>query len=150
MELAVARLADLHRADVKRALAFALELVMIEVRAVAQGNLGHGVGEVTAVPQRDVALDHGRARVTPRDDEIPRMRDALTFRDKHEMDRLLDDCVRGELDVSAIVDERRVERRESVLFECRDLADVALNPRCSGFDRARETTHADAAAESRG
>src|SRR5450759_1168812 len=123
---------------------------MIEMRAFAQGNLGHGVGEVTAVPQGDVALDHGRARVTTRDDEIPRMRHALSIRDEHEMDRLLDDRFSRQLDERAIVDERSVERGERVLLECRNLADVALNARCSGFDRACETAHADAFAESRG
>src|SRR5713101_2835629 len=72
---------------------------------------------------------------------------ALSVRDEHQMDRLLDDRVDRELDECAIVDERGVERSEGVVLELRDFAEVALNARRSGLDRAREAAHSNTIAE---
>src|SRR6185503_16234378 len=57
------------------------------------------------------------------------------------MDRLLDDGVGLQLDERAVPDERRIERRESVILERRDLAEVTLGSTCSGANRVGETVH---------
>ena len=64
--VAVARLLRLDRADVERARAFALHLVVLQRRAVGERHFGHGVREVHRVARRHVALDHRRLRVAGR------------------------------------------------------------------------------------
>src|SRR5258706_9006504 len=76
------------------------------------------------------------------DDEIPRMRDPHSVREKQQVDRLLDDCIGPDLDERTVVHERRIERRECVLLERRDLADVAIYTGRTRLDRAGETGHA--------
>src|SRR5712671_1922513 len=76
------------------------------------------------------------------DDEIPRMRDARSVREKQQVDRLLDDRIGPDLDERAVAHERRIERCECVLLERRDLADVPIYPGCTRLDRAGETGHA--------
>ena len=57
MQLTVTLLANLHRADVERRLTLPLQLVVIDVRTLANDDLRHRVGEILAVAQRNVALD---------------------------------------------------------------------------------------------
>src|SRR6266550_2884005 len=80
------------------------------------------------------------------DDQISRMRHALTTRHEHQMDRLVDHRVVGELDQRAVGDERGVESGKRVLVELRDLSEVVLYGRISRLDRAGQTADAKACA----
>lgn len=57
MEQGVASLAYLHRADVERFSAFALHFVVVQARAIADGNLRDRVRKILRAVERDEALD---------------------------------------------------------------------------------------------
>src|SRR4051812_35669397 len=149
VELAVAFLARLDRSDVECVLALALELVVIEMRAFANHDLGDGVGEVRSIAQRDVALDHRRARVTSRHNEIAWMRDSFAVRDEDEVDRLLDDSFRRNLYDGAVGDESGVERGERLLVEPGDLAEILLDGGIRSIDGVGDAAGDDGAIKPR-
>src|SRR6266550_361283 len=79
------------------------------------------------------------------DYQISRVRHALT-RHEHQMDRLVDHRVVGELDQRAVGHERGVESGKRVLVELRDLSEVALYDWISRLDCACQTADAKACA----
>ena len=126
----------------KRRLTLALQLVVIDVCALADDYLRHRIGEVLPVAQRDVGLDDRGARVPTGHDQIPRMTDAFTTGNKNQVDGLLDDGVVGQLDESAVGDERGIEGGEGCLLELRHLPQVLLDRRLTRFYRVGQTADA--------
>ena len=128
--MAVARLANVKRADVKRLGGLALELEVRERGAVGNGCFGHRIGEVCATGEAGIALDHRRLRVPVDHDQVARVRCTPGrggVAHKEQVNRTRDFDVPGDVHHGAVVDERRVERGEAVRVKRRDLPEVLLD-----------------------
>src|SRR5688500_19787534 len=66
---------------------------------------------------------------------------ALTFGNEDQVYRQIDDGIGLQLDERAVPDERGIERGESVLVECGDLAEVALGPSDTESNCLGQTAH---------
>src|SRR5882762_122822 len=118
-ETAVPAVADLRERDVEGARALLLKLVVIEVGALAEHHLGHGIGEVHLVREAGVGLDDGGPAALAQDDQVARLRQRRLRgrgRKEQEMDRPLQLRPGGKVDERAVLDEGRVERGERVVL----------------------------------
>jgi hypothetical protein len=110
-----------HRkaADVEGVQVLALHLDALDVRAFARHEFGDCGGECGgAGHQADVGLDDGRLAARTGEDEVAQVagRRRRGFgADVEEVDGLLDDLVGGQVDETAILEERGVERGERVV-----------------------------------
>jgi len=118
-EATVPAVMDLCERDVEGARALFLQLVVVQVGALAEHHLGHGVGEVDIVREAGIGLDDGGPAAFAEDDQVARLRQRGLrgrSRDEQEMDRPLQLCAGGKVGEGAVLDERRVERGERVVL----------------------------------
>ena len=132
LEGAVPALMGVGGRDMISVRALALHPVVLAAGAVAQDELRHGVREGSRAAEPGVRLDHGRARLTPQHDEIPRMPHRMAGdggRDEQQLQRCLDDGLRRHRNERAIGEERGRKRCEPVGVEAGVLAEVRLDQR---------------------
>ena len=99
--------------------AFALNLAVLERRAIAHTQFGDGIRKVRGVAERHVALDHRCLRVPVDHDQVARMHHRLggvRVRHEQQMDRPSHRHVLGNVQHDTVRHERRVELCERVLF----------------------------------
>ena len=117
VEAAVPAVLDLGERDVEGARALLLQLVVIELRVVAEYNLSDGVGEVDLVGEAGPGLDHRGLAAGAKHDQVSRLRQGrlpVRGRDEKEMDRRLQDRPGRQMNERAVLDERGIERRQRV------------------------------------
>ena len=136
-----------NRVDMKRGRVLALDLDVLEHGAVAQDDLGHGVGEVgLPAPARPRLDDRGLGALAG-DDEDPGVRNlghVRSGRVEDELDRRGRDGALRDLDEDAVLDEGRVERREGVRLEPGDLSEKAFELLRASRDRFVDAGDRDA------
>ena len=128
--------------DVKRRAALVLYAHMIHLCICLKHDLGHRVGEAGAIVQRDEFLDQGERACPPGYDQATRVAHGVGLRrDKKYMHRRVDDRIACGHDQGAGVQERGIERRESLLFEGRMPAEVGLDQRAVRGHARRKVEH---------
>ena len=83
---------DLQRRHVEGALAFLLQLVVLNNGALAHRDLGDRIGEIGGLAQPNVALDHNRLALPVQHDQVPRVGhsgDRIPGGNKQQMDGFL-------------------------------------------------------------
>ena len=147
-EPAVPALLHLEERKVDGARALFLQLVVIEPGALAQHDLGHGVGEIGLLPRPRVGLDDRRLASGARDEEIAGLRGGRLSRrggDEQEMDRLLHHRAGGQMDEGAVLDEGGVERGERVPLVARMAAQLTPHQLRPIGERGRQAADVGAA-----
>src|SRR3954452_8061077 len=120
--MAVARLPDVQRADMERPGGLTLQLEVREGCAFTNRRLRDDVREVRTVAEAGEALDNRGLSEAVEHDEVARVGRALRRRvvaDEQQVNGTSDFDVPRDVDHRAVVDERGVERRESMCVERR-------------------------------
>src|ERR1019366_1482864 len=97
---------DLEGSYVECSLILLLQLVMVHYRVIARHDLGDRVGEILCAAA-EVALNYSCLAAGSDHDQAARMgndRHVAACREKHELNRFLDDYPTGNIDASAILE----------------------------------------------
>ena len=96
-----------------------LDLVVLNLRVVGEGELGDGIGAIHVTIDTGVGLDKCRARAGIGDYHRPwtgYKRDPAGVGEEHELDRFVHDCAGCQVDESPILGECVVECGERVTY----------------------------------
>ena len=109
----------LRGGDVEGSVSLFHQLVVGQHGALADDDLGHGIGEVARRTKTDVALDDHRAAATAHQDQVPGMGHGRFFRggrDEQQVDRLRHRRPGGDGHERPVLHAGRVERDERVVL----------------------------------
>ena len=143
-----ARVRERHGAvgDMKRLAAVALHPDVIDMRVIAERDLGDGIGEIGLRLQRDVVLDDRHRAARLGDHQATRVAcSALLRRDEQQMHWRGSRHVARHDDQCAVVQKRGIERGEHVVAEFHVTAEVRLDRRCVRGPCGRQVRNHDAA-----
>ena len=125
---AVAPLMRLRRSDVIRARTLSLHAMIVDPGAVADDDLGNGVRPIDVAVEGRVRLHHGCARFAVDHHQVPWMHYDLLILgrsgDEQQLNRLLDDDLRGDVQERSLAHERRVQRAERTILSDGVFAEV--------------------------
>ena len=105
-KLAVATLADVEQREVECGVGLVLDLVVLDIGARVQDDLGDGVGAVDLAGEAGVGFDDRRRLPGPAsttDRGLDMTRRAAGLGKEHQLDRPLDDHAGGERDERAVL-----------------------------------------------
>ncbi len=109
--------------DVKSGLPLPLQLDMRNMRILTDGNFGYRIGKVTPGGQAHEILDQRALRARFRNHQDPRIGGAIVASgDEQQMNRRDAVAVAPDVDQRAVVQKRRIHRRERVLTRRRKRA----------------------------
>jgi hypothetical protein len=133
-----------QRRDVIRGVRLALVGGEIEVRVLAERDLGDNVGEMTFASRAEERLGDPCLAVGAGDNQRARMHHDLLSAavDRDHVDRYVDHGIGGNDDEGAVVEKRGVERHKGSAFP-RDLSEMGAFCRIVG-NGARQTASDDA------
>ena len=130
----------------KRLAAVALYPDVVDMRTIAERDLGYGIGEIGLRLQRDVVLDDRHRAARFGNQQATRVAcSALLRRDEQQMHRRGSRHVARHDDQRAVVQKRGIERGEHAVAEFHMTAQVQVDRRCVRGPRGRQVRNHDAA-----
>ena len=123
----VAPEAGVQRGDMNRLGAFLLDLVVVQLRAIPERDLGRAVGKVRTRAEPDVVLDHGGVAIRLEHDQVARMEgDGLRPGRAHvnHLDGQRDGNAALDPEHQPVAHHRGVEREQGLAVELANLSKV--------------------------